>query len=140
MRQFSGHTPAITLPQMADSKPLMVNTNIFNYQLGVISKIKAAKRYALTKLMSNSQKSSSSTTSLTSSTDESLRQRSQTRTTSSRTSYSHSKSTNLKFSSRSESEESSFKDDESSSDEEENEDEYRPGNFVKFIIIVFQQL
>lgn len=95
--------------------------------LGVISKIKAAKRYAVTKLLSKPQQSNSSTVSLTN-TDESSRQRSQTRTTSTRGSQSHSKTLKLNSSSRSgsESESKSF-DEESSSDEEEDEEDYRPG-------------
>jgi hypothetical protein len=76
----------------------------------------------------NNEPANNSEDSLTT-TDESSRQRSETRTKGSRGSLSHSKTMQLKSNSRSESK--SFEEDDSSDDEEDEED-YRPGKFDYF--------
>lgn len=95
------------------------------YILGVISKIKAAKRYALSKIISNNSKNSNNSTSSLTPTDESSRQRGQTRKYGSRDNLSRSKTVQLKSSSLSSNSES--EQDEESSDDEENEEDYKPG-------------
>lgn len=110
---------------MADSKLLGFSLDFILFQ-GVISKIKAAKRYALTKIMPKNNESANNSDSSLTTTDESSRQRSETRTKGSRGSLSFSKTIQLKSSSRSESK--SFEEDEST-DEEEDEEDYKPGKF-----------